>query len=181
MKPSLRTFVLLVLLVLAIVGFLRTLSAGPPSSPRSHASVAGFEIFETSREVPHTFTDKASLHNVRLVDPREVPLDRQLASWRRRLWVVSTKHLLCIAQVRGAACASRSEAVQKGVILGTFHPPSPRQPVPNEFQLQGLVPDSVTQVLLLIGNRERQLVDVSHNVFLLKREKPIHLIRLIRR
>lgn len=172
---------LLAALVAGAAAGIDALSAESPSSQRSTNTSQLFEIFGTAAETPRTEADRVSLRNVRLVDSKGVPTNRQLVSQREGLWAVATGHLLCIAQARGAACASQREAYEKGVLLGTFKPPNHRQSKPHDFQLQGLVPDDVEQVLLVVGVRKHLVIDVTHNLFSVERDKPVHLIRLVRR
>lgn len=156
------------------------LSSSHSSSPGRDAFAPFFGILRTSPESLHTAAARSNVRHVRIVDPQAEPVDAQLISRQSGLWAVTTEDELCISQARGAACASQEEAVKKGVLLGTFEPPAHRRPQPHAFQLQGLVPDRVKRVLLVIGTRQRYLVDVRHNVFSIQRDEPVHLIRLLR-
>lgn len=137
-----------------------------------------FAILRSSSESPRK-ADLEIINNVKVVDPTAQAASTHLASRRDGLWVVSTEELLCITQARGAACGLQEEAAKRGILLGTFQPPTQRHPKPHAFQLQGLVPDDVAQVLLIEGAR-RFRVDVRRNFFSVERNKPVHFLRLLR-
>ena len=166
------------LLVLALIGIVLVVS-NTPSAPNDLDLRNSFALLRSSPESPRSTEDKHIVNNIRFVDPKAQPLSTRLAFRRTGLWVVTTKDLVCISESRGAACRSREQAGRKGVILGTFLPPTRPQPRPHSFRLQGLVPDRAERALLIVGMR-RFAVKVRHNVFSVERNKPIHLIRLLR-
>lgn len=51
----------------------------------------------------------------------------------------------------------------------------------HNFLVQGLVPDGVRRVLVVIGTHRRAAVGVEENVFSVKAEQPIHVERLLSR
>jgi hypothetical protein len=98
---------------------------------------------------------------------------------RDPIWVISAGQQLCIAQVRGAACAPKYRARHEGVFLGTFRPPTKRDPALHDFLVQGLVPNGVRQVALVIGTHRTVVIDVKENVFSFERDEPVHVKRLL--
>jgi hypothetical protein len=61
-----------------------------------------------------------------------------------------------------------------------FDPPNARQRNPHNFLVQGLVPNSVSRVLVQVTNRRRVIIDVKENVFSALADKPIHVKQLLR-
>jgi len=177
---KLRLLLLLLVLVLlagaAVVVVLTSTNA--PTSRDRYDVKRFFALLRTSPETPQSATDRTNVNNIRVVDPHAQPTKTQLVSRQSGLWVVSTEDLLCISQRRGAACEPPEVAARRGVLLGTFQPPSKRHLKPNAFQLQGLVPDNVNNVLLIVGKR-RLVADVRRNIFSVEQDKPVHLLRLL--
>lgn len=98
-------------------------------------------------------------------------------------WAFFTHGMLCIAQGgRGsAACTSPQAAVENGVTLGAFSPPSTTNPRLHEFLVLGLVPDSVALVHIAIG-RADHVVAVHNNMFAAASDtRPIIVRRFVHR
>jgi len=70
--------------------------------------------------------------------------------------------------------------MQAGVFLGVFDPPDEYRRDPHNFLVQGVAPDGVERVQVLIDNRRNLTVDVKDNVFSVAADKPIHIKRLLR-
>lgn len=180
MKPRVLLLILVLALVAGAVPALRVLFPGSQSESEPRGISRYVEILSSSPEIPQTAIDRAALRNVRLVNRRARFSDTQLASQDRHLWLVSTPGLLCVADPRGAACAAKSVAINRGVVLGTFQPPSSNQPKIHNFLLQGVVSNDVDKVLVVIGDHQQLTIPVRQNVFSVERDKPVHLMRLLR-
>ena len=176
-----RTLALaLFVLLLGGLGFLGSSSHSPPTLERREFHDS-FGILRTFPEQAETATDRQSFKSAELVEPRARFKNLQLvARGSNRLWVLSTGQQLCVAQPKGASCAPKKVSIEKGVLLGTFRPPTKRKPFPHNFLLQGVVPDDVEKVLVVIGKDRQLVVDVKRNVFSVERDDPVHLKRLLR-
>lgn len=97
-----------------------------------------------------------------------------------RLWVFRVGRQVCLGNTRGVACASSRKAMRTGVVLGVFDPPDRHRRTLHNFLLQGIAPDDVSQVEVLIDNRRSLTVDVVGSVFSVAANQPIHLKRLLR-
>ena len=86
---------------------------------------------------------------------------------------------MCIAQPRGASCAPTEVAIKEGVLLGTFRPPTQRQPIPHDFVLQGVVPDGISKVLVVTGQDRGFVATVKGNSFSVESDEPVRLKRLL--
>jgi hypothetical protein len=168
-------------ILLFLIGGIWYVATRSPSSSAGLGYRRAFRFLGAPQETPRSPADKDSVKHVWLVDPHAHPEQTQLVSLHPFLWAVSTERLLCISQPRGAACASKWGAARRGVLLATFQPPTPRQPKPHDFLLQGLVPDDVNEVAVVIGKLQHQRVVVTRNTFSVKRDKPVRLLRLIRK
>lgn len=156
--------------------------AKPTSSPApEHDEVRGsFRIFRSPPEKALSAADRRSFNSLAIAAPNERPEGAQLAVEHGNLWVLSTDRLLCLAQPKGAACAPKRVAIREGVLLGTFQPPTTEHPVPHNFLLQGVVPDDVKKVQVVIGRNHLLIANVKGNVFAVERDQPVHLKRLLR-
>jgi hypothetical protein len=91
--------------------------------------------------------------------------------------------MVCLAQGgRGsAACTSPEDAIENGVTLGAFSPPSTTNPRLHDFLVIGLVPDSVALVQITIGRADR-VVAPYRNVFSVASDaRPITVHRFVHR
>jgi hypothetical protein len=91
--------------------------------------------------------------------------------------------MVCLAQGgRGsAACTSPEDAIENGVTLGAFSPPSATNPRLHDFLVIGLVPDSVALVHITIGRADR-VVAVHRNMFSIASDtRPIIVHRFVHR
>lgn len=97
-------------------------------------------------------------------------------------WVFLQGHHLCLAYgvPESVACSAVDKARREGVSLGSFTPPSPGLPQPHDFVLMGVVPDSVQQVIVSTGSRQRNL-KVSDNLYAASGNRPILIRRFVRR
>lgn len=71
-------------------------------------------------------------------------------------------------------------ARHEGVFLGTFRPPTNRDPTLHDFLVQGVVPNDVGRVLLVLGSHRKAIVAVRANVFSFEADEPIHVKSLLR-
>lgn len=78
------------------------------------------------------------------------------------------------------ACDRERRAMREGVSLGVFDPPDEHRRGMHNFLVQGIVPNDVKQVLVLINNRRSLILDVKDNVFSIAADRPIHVKRLLR-
>ena len=65
-------------------------------------------------------------------------------------------------------------------MLGTFRPPTTSVPVAHDYMLQGVVPDGVSKVVVVIGKDRKTFVDIANNVFSIGRDSPVHILRFLR-
>jgi len=124
---------------------------------------------------------RRSLASAAGVEPHAQFRNAQLAMGERPLWVLTSERSLCIAQPKAASCTAKRRASREGVFLGTFRIPTKRYPSPHNFLLQGLTPDGVDGVLVIVGESRRLVVDVKDNVFAIERDQPVHRLKLLRR
>lgn len=139
-----------------------------------------FRILRTPPEDARVRADLQGLANIHLYAPGAPISDLQLTIVRQHLWVASAGGQLCLAQPKGVACKPKEAATSEGVMLGTFQPPSERIPVPHEFRLQGVFPDNVSHILVVVGKGRRRAIGVHHNIVSMTEAKPIHVERLLR-
>lgn len=156
-------------------------SPKPAAPSRQDAFSHSFAILRTPSETPQTLAGNGSLKSAQLAAP-SVQFDnaQRAGTAHGGLWILASERMLCIAQPRGAACSGEGSARQSGVVLGTFLPPTHGRPTPHSFLLQGLVPDDVNRVLVLIGEHQRLLVHVRRNVFSVERDQPVRLLKVLR-
>jgi hypothetical protein len=151
-----------------------------------------------SEVAPHSMQDAFSVLRTRSQAPprqlvtvlndtiarREVheSVERRMLAHRagNSIWIFSTAHQLCLAQGRGASCAPKSVARREGVFLGTFRPPTKLEPSLHDFLVQGLVPNGVKRVSVIVGKSHIRTVPVKGNVFSVAAEQPVHVKRLLR-
>jgi len=93
---------------------------------------------------------------------------------------------MCLVQANlgSIACSPKRLARSKGVILGTFIPPSSEVPRLHHFLVQGVMPDAVRYVSATVGRRghERQVeIPVRNNAFAIAAEQPVVVTALGRR
>lgn len=177
-----RPFQLLAILG-ALVGMVVVVSVGvlggakaPPDNLQA--------VFSVLRTRPETAPRRVTANLLGMVPHSEANelLARGMLATRMRdsTWVFSTTHQLCLVQMRGSSCAPKYVARHEGVFLGTFRPPTKRDPALHDFLVQGLVPNDVRKVLLVVGSHRKVVVDVKQNVFSFERDRPVHVKRLLR-
>lgn len=150
---------------------------GPADSGRSVD--AAFGLLRTHQELPRSPADWRSLASATAVEPHAQFANRQLVRGRASLWVLSSGRSMCISQPKAASCAPTEVAEREGVFLGTFTPPTKRRPFPHDFLLQGIVPDGVRQVKLVVGESKQLVANVRGNVISVRRAEPVHVKRLL--
>jgi hypothetical protein len=96
-------------------------------------------------------------------------------------WVFVNGSDLCLASGRrgGVACSQMTRALEEGVSLGVFSPPSKPGQRPHDFLLMGLAPDGVTQVEVSIGKRQQKIA-VQSNLFSASGDQPVMLKQFVR-
>lgn len=177
-----RPFQLLAILG-ALVGMVVVVSVGvldganaPPDNVQA--------VFSVLRTHPEAAPRRITANLVGMVphgEANELLAQGMLATRTRdSTWVFSTTHQLCLVQMRGASCASKYVARHEGVFLGTFRQPTRREPILHDFLVQGLVPDGVRKVQLVIGSNHKVLVAVRENSFSFESDQPVHVKRLLR-
>lgn len=178
-----RNLILLLVFAVVIAGALvAALGRSSPSAPYPSADSSlsdSFEILRSPSQDAYSPSARRSLRSAALVEPDARISGFHLAKAASEFWVLPTQRSLCIAQPRGASCVPKKVAVRDGVFLATFRPPTKHFPAPRDFLLQGLVPDGVGRVFILIGKRRRLIVDVKRNAFSVERDQPVHLMRLL--
>ena len=103
-----------------------------------------------------------------------------------RIWIFFYGKKMCLAQeaLGSVACSSMSLARSRGVVLGTFKPPSKEVPRMHGFQLIGIMPDDVRYVSATVGRMHQKRyirVPVRHNVFAVSAERPVLVRGVVRR
>lgn len=157
-------------------------SRSPEQGSSTHHSrlAAAFRIFRTpTKTLPQRDARRinADLEANGLPRPAEIHL---AATEQGRLWVFNSARQICISHVRGIACSSWRQAMQAGLFLGVFDPPDEHRRDLHNFLVQGIVPNDVDRVLVLVNNRRHLTLDVEENVFSLAADRPIHVKRLLR-
>jgi hypothetical protein len=149
------------------------------SAPRD-AIAAAFQVFRTPAETPPQEEKRRINEGLATYKARRV-FDTQLATTAQGpLWIFRTTRFVCISHARGMACAPKRRAMQEGVSLGVFDPPDEHQRGLHNFLVQGIAPDNVSRVQVLINNNRHLTIDVNQGVFSIAADKPIHLKRLLR-
>lgn len=116
-----------------------------------------------------------------------MPVNTQLARTRGgRVWIFLTDRQMCLVQANfgSISCMEKRLARLKGVVLGTFKPPSDETPYLHQFLVLGVLPDDVRYVSATIGRHRHQRhirVPVQNNVFAIAAEQPILVRGLGRR
>lgn len=169
---------LALLLVMVGVGVLASSDSAPV--PQRHGLWESFAILRSSPEEALTAADRKSFKSAALVESHGRIESAQRVRNHGSLWVLCAGRHLCIAQPRGAACALENAASRHGVVLGTFLPPTGRHPIPHNFLLQGVVPDDVRKVMVVIGADRQLIARVTGNAFSVERDEPVRLKRLLR-
>lgn len=97
-----------------------------------------------------------------------------------RLWVVPGRGVICTFKTGpvAAACATRGQAIQHGLVLGTYAI-AEQTHQPTSYLALGLVPNGVTSVEVRIGNALKRIV-VEHNVFGIESDGPAQLMGMNR-
>ncbi len=174
---------------LLVLGLLLTLMAGCgvtdseiPSSSHDSSAQQFFGILRTPPEPLRGIERNRILRTIGFARRQVLGSQPQLvATPYGRIWVfITSKHLLCIVQSRGGGCAPIKSAVKQGVYLGVFWPPTRRWPLPHGFLVQGVVPDDVERVSVVVGATRTRVVPVKDNVFSAAAEQPVHVKRLLR-
>lgn len=157
-----------------------------PSTRHSlnHGLRRAFRILRTPPEELRGNERVRILKNFTAAGPQTIASKPQLVGTEHgRLWIFSTsKHMLCIVQARGGGCAPLKAAIKRGAYLGVFRPPTKQRPVLHNFLAQGVVPDDVKRVLVLVGTKRprTRVVPVKDNIFSVGAEQPVHVKRLLR-
>jgi len=147
----------------------------------THSMQDAFSVLRTRPEAPPRQIATVLIDTIARREAHESVEHRMLAHRAgSSIWIFSTAHQLCIAQLRGASCATKSIARREGVFLGTFRPPTNHEPSLHDFLVQGLVPDGVRKVLLVVGSHRKIVVGVRSNVFSFEDDQPVHVKRLLR-
>lgn len=180
LKTRLPLVLLLATLLMGAIGISLVANSTPPQAPQ-HQEIGGvFRILRGPPETARSGADRRSLKSLSITAPGESLESAQLAVEHSHLWVLSTERFLCLAQPKGSACTPKNMAIRAGVLLGTFQPPTKEIAAPHNFLLQGLVPDDVRRVQVIIGRDHLRIVNVTSNVFSIERDQPVHLKRLLR-
>lgn len=179
-----RLLVLLALLIAALT-IAVVITSGSSTSELERSSLdkalaSSFQIFRTPTETPpqaeaHRISGALDTYNA-----SKVANIQRAATEQGPLWMFHTARFLCISHTRGMACDREQRAVREGVSLGVFDPPDQHRSGMHNFLVQGIVPNDVKQVLVLINNRRKVILDVKENVFSIAGDRPIHVKRLLR-
>jgi hypothetical protein len=145
-----------------------------------------FKVLRTSSE---HLSPPLTHHIARLLKASEKakPVNTQLVRTRGGLvWIFLTGEKMCLVQANfgSISCLRKRQARSRGVVLGTFKPPSKEQPYLHQFLALGVMPDDVRYVLATIGrhSHERHVrVPLHNNVFAIAAEQPVLVRGLGRR
>ena len=168
--------------LLVLLGGCGGTDAGSSPSSLSHEAKTYFYILRTPPEELRRAERKHILNTLASNGSQTLASEAQMVDTDHGyLWIVTTsKHVLCIAQSRGVGCAPIKAAVNKGVFLGVFQPPTKQRSGFHDFLVQGVVPDSVKRVVVVIGEARTHTIAVKENVFSVEAEQPVHVKRLLR-
>lgn len=114
------------------------------------------------------------------------PFNTQLLeTGAHRAWAFLYAKKLCLvrADQGSVGCASKSLARSRGVVLGTFTPPTKRVRRMHGFLIIALLPDDVRYVSATVGRKSQSRhirVPVRRNVVAISAERPILLRGLVR-
>jgi hypothetical protein len=180
--------VLALILATLIVGCDQSHNSSEPARLGTEARVfdakANFDLLNTPQE---DLPEALQTHLARLLMRKQPDQFRPTLTQRSRtshgtVWAFVNNSAICLAQggFGSVACSNWNPGLNKGVILGTFTPPSGRIKRPHDFLVLGLVPNGVGRVLLTVGGRRHRVAVVSHNVFTATGDAPILVARLIR-
>jgi hypothetical protein len=157
------------------------------SNPGGEENIAAaFKVLRTRSEpLPSPIVD----HIARLLQAsgKAKPVDTQLArTGGGSVWIFLTREKMCLVQANfgSISCSTKQLARSKGVVLGTFKPPSKEAPSMHNFLVLGVLPDDVGYVSATIGRHLRQhhiRVPVRNNVFAIAAEQPVLVRGLGRR
>jgi hypothetical protein len=182
---SLSQLLTAVLAVLALGGHGSPASVNPTASDSAAATRDLKRTFELLRGREETLPKPLQSHLSNILYRKR----RLSASLVQRetiaggaAWAFSDRGMLCIAQggLGSAACTNTRDAIENGVTLGAFSPPSTSNPRPHSFIVIGLMPDSVEDVHITVGHSAR-LIAVHNTLFSVVSDKrPIIVRRLVR-
>lgn len=173
---------LVALLLLIGIGVVAKVAVSGDAASTSQSLQGGLSILRTRPKAAPRRVIESLLGTIHRQEANTALSARRPLGIRTRdaSWVFATRRLVCLAQVRAASCTLKYMAQHEGVFLGTFRPPTRQDPALHDFLVQGLVPNSVRKVLLIVGSHHKVVVDVKDNVFSLERDEPIHVKRLLR-
>jgi len=169
-------------LLLALLGGCGNTGLDAPPPSHIQGLQRSFSILHTPPEQLRGSERKRILRTISFHGSQVMTSEPQLADTEHgHLWIFTTsKHLLCVVQARGGGCAPISLALKQGVYLGVFRPPTKQRPGLHDFLVQGVVPDGVKWVSILVGEHRTRVIPVKENVFSAAAEQPIHVKRLLR-
>lgn len=162
---------------------------GSSSAPHGHVDGGATRAeFAVLRSPPEHLPGTLARHIARLLkaSERAKPVITQLARTRGgSIWILLTEKELCLAQADfgSVSCKPKRAARSRGVVLGTFDPPSRAKPYLHRFLVLGVMPDGVKYVSATIGRHlhERHIkVSVQDNVFAIAAEQPVLVRGLVR-
>lgn len=169
MSPVNRLFVLLLATLAVGCGEHRILT-GTDASHRRSRSLSDQSAFRLLRGPTKSLPQRVrsqlarSLHGGSRDEFRPAHIHRALTAVGV-VWTFFDGSALCLADSHGSvACAKAGRARSKGVILGTFTPPSKRVPRPHDFLVVGLVPEPIRKTVVTFGKQHRTLA-VRRNLF----------------
>lgn len=177
-RRLLRLATLAVLIIAVGIAVDRSVTA--PAPPEHHGVEDHFSILRSPPEEARSRNARRGLKNLTILKAHPLTSKIQLGSRQRGgLWIIPTKRQLCLSQQRGVSCAPKRAAINNGIVLGTFRPPTSTIPAPHDFLVQGLVPDDVKRVLAIVGHHRQVVIDVNHNLFSIERDEPVNVARLL--
>ncbi|MEX0973415.1 MAG: hypothetical protein WDZ46_09200 [Solirubrobacterales bacterium] len=154
-----------------------TLRLSPHRQDEKSIAVA-FEVLRTPSE---RMSPALVRHIARLrqASERDTLVNTQLARTKAgRIWIFLTGKQMCLIQAEfgSISCTQKRLARSKGVVLGTFKPPTKAKPYLHRFLVLGVLPDDVRYVSATVGragDKRHVREPVRDNVFAVAAEQPV--------
>ena len=181
-----RRFVIPLALSIAALAVAIVIASGSSSSELRRPSLdkalaLSFQIFRSPTEtLPQVAAHRISKALDDTYNANRASNSQLATTKEGPLWVFHAARFVCISHARGMACDRVRRAMREGVSLGVFDPPDAHRRGMHNFLVQGIVPNDVKQVLVVINNRRQLTLDVNANVFSIAADRPIHVKRLLR-
>jgi len=167
---------------MCVVGMLFLLLVGGCSADyrsRSETPLKQFRVLQTPTEDMPTEEEKHILETIGEIESTTRHIDEvQLVSTDvGKVWLFRSGASLCLspAPLGAVACEQGGVAQKRGLVVGTFAPPSGNHKGLRKFVVVGVVPNGVRHITAHIGTDRVQQVQVHHNLYALRSNQPIQV------